>query len=413
MDRDRQDGSLPGMVTTASVASEQERLVRSRVEELLAGHDPRSLSPAEFLGARFDAGLAWVWFPEGEGGLGVAPDLQAGVERQLLEAGAPVGAERNVIGYGMGAPTVLTHGTEEQRRRWLRPLFTSEEIWCQLFSEPGAGSDVAGLATRAERDGDEWVVNGQKVWTTLAHTARWGMLVARTDPDVPKHRGLTYFIVNMHAPGVEVRPLRQMTGDAEFNEVFLTDVRIPDRDRLDAVGAGWRVATTTLMNERVAIGGGVPARNSGPIRYALDIYKRRPGRGPVERDRLMRLWVDSEVSRLNNRRARQLRRAGTPGPEGSVAKLVFAELNKRVYELCVDLLGMEGTLYPSHYEMRRPERAGFGDEDVRWAFLRARANSIEGGTSEIMRNILGERVLGLPGEPRVDKDLPWAEVPRN
>jgi alkylation response protein AidB-like acyl-CoA dehydrogenase len=225
---------------------------------------------------------------------------------------------------------------------------------------------------------------------------------------------MTYFIVDMHAPGVEVRPLRQITGDAEFNEVFFTDVRIPDTQRLDAVGAGWRVATTTLMNERVAIGGGVPARSSGVIHEALRIWRDMPRRTSAQRDRLMALWVEAEVARLTNMRARAMRRAGTPGPEGSVAKLTGAELNKRVYELCVDLLGMEGTLYPTHYEMRRPDRATFsGGSDVRHTFLRSRANSIEGGTSEIMRNILGERVLGLPGEPRQDKDLPWAQIPRN
>jgi alkylation response protein AidB-like acyl-CoA dehydrogenase len=394
------------------VDSAEQALVEARIEELLAAHDPRRTPAAEFLGARFDAGLAWVWFPEGHGGLGLAPELQGTVERALRRAGAPDLSLRNVIGYGMAAPTVLTHGTEQQRRRWLRPLFTCEEIWCQLFSEPGAGSDVAGLATRAVRDGDEWVVNGQKVWTTLAHTATWGLLLARSDPDVPKHRGLTYFVVDMKAPGVEVRPLRQMTGEAEFNEVFFTDVRIPDDQRLDEVGAGWRVATTTLMNERVAIGGGVPSRSAGPIHYALEIYRSAP-RGPVERERLMQVWVAAEVQRLTNMRARQLRRAGTPGPEGSVAKLAGAELNKRVYELCVDLMGMAGTLYANHYEMTRPATAGEARPDVRHSFLRSRANSIEGGTSEIMRNILGERVLGLPGEPRLDKDLPWSAVPRS
>ena len=399
------------MTVTDRVTTGEEQL-RARVDELLQHHDPATTPAAEFLGARFDAGLAWVWFPEGLGGLGLRQELQGVVERELRKAGAPNEAERNVIGYGMAAPTLLTHGTEEQRRRHLRPLFTCEEIWCQLFSEPGSGSDVAGLATRAVRDGDEWVVSGQKVWTTLAHTAAFGLLVARTDPDVPKHRGMTYFIVDMHAPGVEVRPLRQMTGDAEFNEVFFTEVRIPDGQRLDEVGAGWRVATTTLMNERVAIGGGVPSRSSGPIHEAMEVYRSRP-RTMAERERLVRAWVAAEVQRLTNMRARELRQAGTPGPEGSVAKLAGAELNKRIYELCVDLMGMDGTLYPSHYEMRRPERAGFGDEDVRHSFLRSRANSIEGGTSEIMRNILGERVLGLPGEPRGDKDLPWSQVPRN
>ena len=388
-------------------------LVRAKLAELLATHDPATTRVTEFLGARFDAGLAWVSFPEGLGGLGAPQELQGLVERELRKADAPSEAERNVIGYGMAAPTILTHGTDEQRRRYLRPLFTCEEIWCQLFSEPGSGSDVAGLATRAVRDGDEWVVTGQKVWTTLAHTSRFGLLLARTDPEVPKHRGMTYFVVDMHAPGVEVRPLRQMTGDAEFNEVFFTETRIADSQRLDDVGAGWRVATTTLMNERVAIGGGVPARSSGVIHEALETYRATPGRSAVERDRLMQAWVAAEVQRLTNMRARELRRAGTPGPEGSVAKLAGAELNKRVYELCVDLMGMQGTLYPSHYEMRRPERAGFGMEDQRHSFLRSRANSIEGGTSEIMRNILGERVLGLPGEPRQDKDRPWSQVPRS
>ena len=398
--------------TAASPGSSDEELVRRRVEDLLASHPPAVTPATEFLGARFDAGLAWVWFPGGDGGLGLAPDLQGVVERQLHRAGAPDESARNVIGYGMGAPTVATHGTVEQRRRFLRPLFTCEEIWCQLFSEPGAGSDVAGLATRAERDGDEWVVNGQKVWTTLAHTAKWGMLVARTDPDVPKHRGLTYFVVDMQAPGVDVRPLRQMTGDAEFNEVFFTDARVPDANRLDEVGAGWRVATTTLMNERVAIGGGVPGRGSGPIGEAVAAWRQRPGT-PARRDRLVQLWAAAEAGRLTNLRARQLRRAGTPGPEGSVSKLMATGLNQHIYELCVDLAGMDGTLSPTGYVMRRPERAGFSDEDPRWSFLRSRANTIEGGTSEIMRNILGERVLGLPGEPRVDKDRPWSEVPRS
>ena len=403
---------LGPMAVTEDVAVDPEQLVTARLEQLLADHPPAITPPADFLGARFDAGLAWVWFAEGEGGLGLPQELQGQLERRLRQAGAPDESNRNVIGYGMAAPTVAAHGTEAQRRRWLRPLFTCEEIWCQLFSEPGSGSDVAGLASRAERDGDEWVVNGQKVWTTLAHTARWGLLLARTDPDVPKHRGMTYFVVDMHAPGVEVRPLRQMTGEAEFNEVFFTDVRVPDDQRLDEVGAGWRVATTTLMNERVAIGGGVPSRATGPIARALDIYRATPGRSPVQRERLMRAWVAAEVQRLTNMRARQLRRAGTPGPEGSVAKLAGAELNKAVSELCVDLMGMEGTLFPSGYEMRRPDTAGVMSGDARHTFLRARANSIEGGTSEIMRSILGERVLGLPREPRNDKDVPWSQVPR-
>src|SRR5688500_8510602 len=254
-----------------------EQLVRERVEKLLAEHDPRAMKAREFLGAQFDAGLAWVSFPEGHGGLGVGPKLQKVVNEALVAAGAPTPYGRNPIGYGMGAPTIVAHGSDDQKRRYLRPLFTGEEIWCQLFSEPGAGSDVAALSARAVRDGDEWLVSGQKVWTTLAHVSRWGMLVARTDPDQPKHKGMTYFVVDMKAPGVEVRPLRQMTGEAEFNEVYFTDVRIPDDERLGDVGEGWGVSLTTLMNERVSLGGSTPPRESGLIGEALRIWRERGG----------------------------------------------------------------------------------------------------------------------------------------
>jgi alkylation response protein AidB-like acyl-CoA dehydrogenase len=312
----------------------------------------------------------------------------------------------------MAAPTIIAHGTPEQRARYLKPLFTGDEIWCQLFSEPGAGSDLAGLATRAIRDGDEWVVNGQKVWTTLAHISRFGLLVARTDPDLPKHKGLTYFICDMQAEGVDVRPLRQLTGDAEFNEVYLNDVRLPDALRLGGEGEGWRVSMTTLMNERVAIGGGRAKRGSGAIAQAVDVWKATGCDDPVRRDQLMKLWVAAEVNRLTNMRAGQLARVGTPGPEGSVGKLAFAELNQAISELCVDLMGAEGQLY-TDYESPRRESVGFFTGDPRYFFLRSRANSIEGGTSEVLRNILGERVLGLPGEPRTDKDLPWRDVPRS
>jgi alkylation response protein AidB-like acyl-CoA dehydrogenase len=388
-----------------------EQLVNERLDALLTEHDPKGTDARTFLGAQFDAGLAWVHFPEGYGGLGVSPKLQRTVNERIAAAGGPNSYWRNPIGAGMGAPTVVTHGTEEQKQRYLKALFTAEEIWCQLFSEPGAGSDVASLATRAVRDGDEWVVNGQKVWTTLAHLSRWGMLVARTDPEQPKHRGLTYFVVDMHAPGVEVRPLRQITGEAEFNEVYFTDVRIPDAERLGDVGDGWRVSLTTLMNERVSIGGAIAPKGSGPIGEAVKIWKGKGLSDPALKDELMKLWAEAEVNRLTNIRASQLRAVGTPGPEGSTAKLAFAELNKRVYEFCLNLMGPEGMLYGS-YEMIRPETA-MGADSLQKAFLRARANSIEGGTSEVMRNILGERVLGLPGDVRVDKELPWSKVPRS
>ena len=396
-------------MTTTTTA---EDLVRTQVDRLLSDHDPKAEKPAEFWGAQFDHGLAWVHFPEGYGGLGVSPGLQEVVNSALRRAGAPSNAMRNPIGLGMGAPTVVTHGSEDQKHRYLRPLFTCQEIWCQLFSEPGAGSDVASLSTRAVRDGDVWVVNGQKVWTTLAHRARWGMLVARTDPDVPKHRGLTYFVVDMHGPGVEVRPLRQMTGEAEFNEVYFTDVHIPDAERLGDVGAGWHVALTTLMNERVSIGGAVTPRGGGFISEAMRVWKEHGHRDPARRDELMKLWSEAEVVRLTNQRASQARKAGTPGPEGSTAKLAYAELNKKITAFCMNLLGPSGMLYGS-YEMIRPEDAGGYSRDINKIFLRARANSIEGGTSEVMRNILGERVLGLPGDVRVDKDRPWSEVPHS
>ena len=388
------------------------------VDQLLADVPPMSVPAAEFLGAQYDRGLAWVHHPVGLGGLGLAPDLHRYVTGRLQRAGAPSAGLANIIGYGMVAPTLVAHGTPQQQQRFLRPLFTCEEIWCQLFSEPGAGSDVAGLATRGVRDGDEWVVNGQKVWTTLAHLASFGLLLVRTDPDVPKHAGITCLLVDMHGPGVEVRPLHQITGEAEFNEVFFTDARIPDANRLGPVGDGWRVAITTLMNERVSLGGGTGRRNEGPIGDALRLWRDRwqgndSPEAAVLRDRLVAAWVRTEAARLTNQRASQARQVGTPGPEGSVAKLSFAEENKRIYELCIDLMGPEGMLYGSGYPKIRPGKVAIGTTDVRKAFLRVRANSIEGGTSEVMRNILGERVLGLPGEPRSDNRTPWKDVPRS
>ena len=386
-------------------------LVANRLTELLSAH--RTDDPQAFWRAQFDLGLAWVHFPEGHGGLGLPPRFQIQINDALTAAGASIAnLARNVLGYGMGAPTVIAHGTEDQMGRWLRPLFAADEIWCQLFSEPGAGSDVAALATRAVRDGDEWVVTGQKVWTTLAHAARWGMLLARTDPDLPKHQGLTYFIVDMRQPGVEVRPLRQITGEAEFSEVYFAEARVRDADRLGEVGDGWRVALTTLMNERVAIGSSIPPRGGGAIADAVRVWKAKGHTDPVVREALIRLWVEAETLRLTNLRAAEMRSRGTPGPEGSTTKLHWAELNKRIYNLAVDLLGAEGLLYPSTYQLVLPEASTMGRRDPQKNFLRARANSIEGGTSEIMKNILGERVLGLPGEPRVDKDLPWTDLKR-
>ena len=395
---------------------DDEARVLDRCRRLLAELPPAATDRVEFLGRQFDLGLAWVHFPEGHGGLGLSPRLQRVVNETLWGQGAPASGARNPIGHGMGAPTVVTHGSEAQRTRYLRPLFTGEEIWCQLFSEPGAGSDVAGLSSKAVRDGDEWILNGQKVWTTLAHVSRWGMIVARTDPQQPKHKGLTYFVVDMHAPGVEVRPLYQITGEAEFNEVYFTDVRIPDVERLGDVGEGWRVSLTTLMNERVAIGGQMPRRGGGFAGELTKIWQERRAEGMPGRDSdldtFMRLWVRAEVLRLTNVRAGQTRATGTPGPEGSIGKLAMAELHKDISSFAVTLLGADGMLFPDGYPHERPAATALW-RNAQQAFLRSRANSIEGGTTEIMKNILAERVLGLPGDVRVDKDRPWLEVPRS
>jgi alkylation response protein AidB-like acyl-CoA dehydrogenase len=398
-------------VLTEPALTEDE--LRAQVREFLAAYDPAGTDRLEFLRARFDAGLAWVHYPAGLGGQGLPRSLQAAVDAEFAAAGAPGNRpERNGIGLGMAAPTILAYGSAEQQQRWLRPLWTGEEVWCQLFSEPGAGSDLAGLATRAVRDGDDWVVSGQKVWTSSAHLASRALLVTRTDPDVPKHKGLTYFAADMTAPGVEVRPLRQVTGEAEFNEVFLTDVRIPDADRIGEVGQGWQVSTATLMNERVSIGGGALPREGGMIGQAARAWREHPElRTPGLHDRMLRLWAAGEVARLAGLRLRQALAAGQPGPEGSAAKLVFAQTNQDITEFEVELAGGAGLRYED-WSMRRPEVVDFYGRDSGYRFLRAKGNSIEGGTSEILRNIVAERVLGLPPEIRVDKDVPWKDLPR-
>ncbi len=403
--------------TLVSAESEQ-KLVDDALADLLRDHDPTKESHEEFRGHQFDHGLAWVHFPEGHGGLGVRPTLQKTVEQALRAAGARPADPATFFMY-LAGPTIVTHGSDEVKERFLRPMFTGEERWCQLFSEPGAGSDFAGLGTKAMRDGDEWIVNGQKVWNTMAHIADWGMLVTRSDPNTPKHKGMTYFAIDMHSEGVEVRPLRQITGEAEFNEVYMTDARVPDSQRIGDVGDGWRVSLTTLMNERSAIGagsGGPPKRGSGTIAEAVNIWNGLDddAKTPAAKDRLMDLWVQAEVLRLTNIRAGQNRKVGNPGPEMSVAKLASAELNQVITEHCITMQGPAG-LIGYDYTFRRPEDLSVSgvENGIGHAFLRVRANSIEGGTSEIMRNIIGEQVLGLPGEPRVDKSVNWIDVPRN
>ena len=392
------------MATKTDVDEQQVRSLTRKLLDEFSASDDRT-----FFGAQFDLGLARVDHPRGSGGLDAEPRLQEVVDSTLEAAGRRGQWMRNPMGIGMCGPTIVAWGTDEQKQRFLRPIFTAEEIWCQLFSEPGAGSDVAGLSTRAVRDGDEWVISGQKVWTSSAHIAKWGLLLARTDPDAPKHKGLTAFVVDMHGAGVEVRPLRQMSGGASFNEVWFTEAHTPDSFRVGAVGEGWKVATATLMNERVSIGGTVAPRGSGPIAQALQVWSSSGRRDPVSRDRLARLWIEAEVLRLGNIRAQALREKGVPGPEGSILKLGGALLNQRISEFTVGLLGPDGMLCSGY-------RAGSREEllaDPVIGFLSSQSSTIAGGTSEVMRNILGERVLGLPREPGLDPSTPWSRIPRN
>jgi alkylation response protein AidB-like acyl-CoA dehydrogenase len=401
----------------STATSSDIEIVEQALDALLSEFDPKKVDDRTFRGARFDAGLAWVHFPKGHGGLGLRPELNRRIEERVRQAGAKAQDPASFF-MALAGPTIVTHGSEDVKKRFLRPMFTGEELWCQLFSEPGAGSDFAGLGTKAIRDGDEWIINGQKVWNTLAHLADWGMLVTRTDPDAPKHKGMTYFALDMKAPGVEVRPLRQITGEAEFNEVYMTDARVPDAHRIGEVGEGWRAALTTLMNERTAIGGGGGgnAKRRGPIDEAIKIWNSKPAEARSEghKDQLMRLFCKSEALRLTNMRAAQAAKAGNPGPEGSISKLMLADFNKKVTEFSIELMGADG-MVGYDFSFRRPDSLSVDGSEggVRHAFLRVRANSIEGGTSEIMRNILGEQVLGLPGEPRVDKDIAWSKVPRS
>lgn len=386
--------------------------VLAAVATFLEKNSPSSMSETEFLGRRYDAGLAWVQFPVGSGGLGAPSALQGVVEAALLDGGATaIDSMRNPVGLGMGAPTVLHHASVELRDRLLRPLWTAEEIWCQLFSEPGAGSDLANVATKAVRDGDDWIVNGQKVWTSLAHRSRWAMLLARTDPTVPKHRGMTYFILDMTTPGVEVVPLRQATGEADFNEVFLTDVRIPDAMRISAVGDGWTVARTTLMNERTAIGGKQAPREEGHVGRLADLWRTRPDvRTPGAHAELMRLWVDVEVARLTNERTRQIAAMNQPGLEGSGAKVTSARNNQQVTKLLARLSPNDALTYDEWSMDKAPEHTR--DRPETYHYLRARPNSIEGGTTEILLGQIADRVLELPREPKIDPTLAWQDIPR-
>jgi len=356
-----------------------------------------------------ESGYGAPLWPKEYGGLSGEPWMQQLVREELSRWRLPLFGP-NILGVGLAGPTIIAHGTDDQKERFLRRILTGEDLWCQLFSEPGSGSDLASLGTRAVRDGDEWVINGQKVWTSIAQFSKYGMLLARTDPDVPKHEGLTYFILEMSAPGVHVRPLRQLTGSSEFNEVYFTDVRIPDARRVGDVDDGWRCARTTLANERDTIAGvsldptalfGGVAKD--PWDAFLDHVRDRDDADI--RQRLAQFYIEKEVRDITVFRANSARMRGEqPGPEGSVNKVFNAELNQRRTDFAVTASGMHGIAWMPGDKAAEMRAHGF---------LRARANTIEGGTSEVLRNQVAERVLGLPRDNNAERDLPWRELRRN
>jgi acyl-coenzyme A synthetase/AMP-(fatty) acid ligase/alkylation response protein AidB-like acyl-CoA dehydrogenase len=357
------------------------------------------------------SGLVVPTWPVAYGGLDLSPDIARLVEAELR----PYNLGRlNPLGLNLAAPALFAHGTEEQRRRFLPSIVRNEEVWCQLFSEPGAGSDLASLATSAVRDGDEWIVTGQKVWTTWAHLADFAVLLARSDPDAPKRKGITYFLLDLHQPGVEVRPLRHLGGEVDFNEVFLDRARVPDAHRVGDVGDGWRVASATLSGERQMVSGsgsgGVDRIGGAGVAHVLALAGRRAaGDDRVVRQELMRAYSEERVRSWTNDRVRAGLRAGRPpGPESSIGKVHQGELNQRIQSLAVGLLGMNAVAWES-------DAAGYAESlpfEVR-GMLRSRANTIEGGTTEVNKNVLGERVLGLPREPDPWQGQPWREVPRS
>jgi len=369
--------------------------------------------------------VAATW-PVEYGGAGLSPEEARVVEAEL----APLNLGRlNPLGLNLAAPALFAHGTDEQRRRFLPPIVANEEVWCQLFSEPGAGSDLASLSTRAVRDGDEWVVAGQKVWSTWAHLADFGVLLARTDPGVPKRRGLTYFLLEMHAPGVDVRPLRHINGDVDFNEVFLDAVRIPDARRVGAENEGWSVANATLSGERQMVAGsgsgGVDRIGGGGADRLLSLARTRHSDGranwddPLTRQRLASLWSEDRMRNWTNQRVRAGLKAGRPlGPESSIGKVHQGDLNQRMQIAAVDQLGVGATAWadPAGDRRERPVTPDRYSESLPYevaGMLRSRANTIEGGTTEINKNVVAERVLRLPREPDAWRDAPWQDVPRS
>jgi len=341
----------------------------------------------------FEGGFIGITWPREYGGQGLTfVEEMILHEEMALQKAPPI---LNILGVGMAGPTIIAYGTEEQKRRYPAKILSCEEIWCQGYSEPNSGSDLASLQTRAVKDGDGYVINGQKVWTSLAHVADWMMLLARTDPDAPRHKGITYFLLDMHAPGVTVKPLRQMTGDAEFNEVFFDNVRVPESQVLGGVNNGWTVGLTTLMYERLALGFGLQVRLRIALESLIEMGRRveKTGRAvttdPVMRQKLAQLWIDTEALKYTGARAvTRLLRGELPGPEASAGKMSWVDTHQRLQELAMDIEG------PYSQLTRGSDRAIDGGV-WQYGFLRSRANSIEGGTTEIQKNIIAERVLGL------------------
>jgi alkylation response protein AidB-like acyl-CoA dehydrogenase len=373
--------------------------VRAWLEENHPGPEPEGLE--EVMAFRrvwqrklHEAGWAGISWPKEYGGRGATLIEQAIFAAEMARAEAPSPA--NVLGLAMGGPVVIAHGTEEQKRRYLEPILSAEEIWCQGFSEPESGSDLASLKTRAVKDGDEWVVTGQKVWTTFAQFAKWCMLVARTDPDAPKHKGLTYFLMDMEQEGVQVRPLVQITGEGEFNEIFMEEARISDANVVGGVGNGWTVAITTLMNERAGLAFGAIAQiaNSlkrlGELATGTRLNGGTAAEDPVYRQRIAQLHIEAETMRLNAYRGlTKVMQSGIPGPEGSLGKWQWADINQAITELALDIEG-------AYARLDRGAEHAVANGAWQYGFLRSRANSIEGGTTDILKNIIAERVLGLP-----------------
>jgi alkylation response protein AidB-like acyl-CoA dehydrogenase len=373
--------------------------VRAWLEANHPGPEPEGLAEVmafrrEWQGKLHEAGWAGISWPQEYGGRGATLIEQAIFAGEMARAEAPSPA--NVLGLAMGGPVVIAHGSEEQKRRYLEPILSAEEIWCQGFSEPESGSDLASLKTRAVKDGDEWVVSGQKVWTTFAQFAKWCMLVARTDPDAPKHQGLTYFLMDMEQEGVQVRPLVQITGEGEFNELFMEEARIPDANVIGGVGNGWTVAITTLMNERAGLAFGAIAQIANSLKRLGELVRSTrlnagtAAEDPVFRQRIAQLHIEAETMRLNAYRGlTKVMESGVPGPEASLGKWQWADINQAITELALDV---EGAYAP----LARGAEHAVANGAWQYGFLRSRANSIEGGTTDILRNIIAERVLGLP-----------------